>query len=241
MTINPWDIPPLPKKGDASKSITYEAVGLALSNWESFEFGLGLIFITLLRADEGIAARRAYGSIITFRGRLEMIEAAAEAYFLIHRAPRVKADFRSLMNRAQKYGARRNEIAHGQVKEFRLDRRRKAEGWALCPSHFSSNKITLSGTRQRRAYSLAPTRLAVTKPRYIYTSAEISAFAECFRELGDEAAKLLRRVSDLWLSPLARTALKHPEKLSPQQRAMFEKRLRALAPQPRPSKPKVRH
>ena len=237
MTTNPWDIPPLPKKGDASKSSTYEAVGLALSNWEFFEFDLGLMFITLLRADEGVAARRAYGSIVTFRGRLELIEAAAEAYFLIHRAPRVKADFRSLMNRAQKYGARRNEIAHGRVEEFKSDKRSK-DGWALYPSHFSSNKMTLVGTRRRKVWRHLHTRLAVTQPRYVYTAAEINAFAKHFWDLAQETSKLLFRVGDLWLPPLARTALKHPEKLSPQQRAEFGRRLLERAPPPRSSRAK---
>lgn len=240
MTTNPWDIPPPPKKGDASKSTTYEAVGLALSNWEFFEFDLGLMFITLLRANEGIAARRAYGSIITFRGRLEMIEAAAEAYFLVHRAPRVKADFRSLMNRAQKYGARRNEIAHGRVQEFKLERRKKSDGWALYPSHFNSNKMTLSGTRRRKVYLHVHARLAVTQPRYVYTSTEISAFAAHFRELADETSKLLGRVGDLWLSPLARTALRHPEKLSPQLQEEFGRRLLERARQPIASRARSR-
>ena len=33
----PWDIPPLPAKGDAKSEITLAAVGLALSQWEYLE------------------------------------------------------------------------------------------------------------------------------------------------------------------------------------------------------------
>jgi len=230
MTTNPWDIPPLPKKGDTSKSSTYEAVGLALSNWEEVEFGLGLLFRTLLRADMEIGASRAYGSVITFRGRIEMIEAAAEAYFMIKRGPRVKADLSRLLNRTVKFGARRNEIAHGLVQDFKIEPR-KREGFALHPSYFNSNKRSLIGTRVRRMFLNIPLRRAVIRPRYVYTSVEIRDFAAEFKKLADEIGTTTIRVSNLWLSKGARLALKHPEKLDPQTQEDIGKHLLGRARQ----------
>jgi hypothetical protein len=146
MTVNLWDVPKLPQQGDPEKALTYEAVGMALSNWEAFEGSLRMLFATFLRADVDIAAKRAFGALATFRARVDLIEAAAEAYFAIYPARRIKADYRSLMNRALKYGARRNEIAHGRVIEFK-GKARKRDGWALYPSSYSTNKNLLVGTR----------------------------------------------------------------------------------------------
>lgn len=79
----PWDRPGRdePIVGDADPSNIYLAVGLALDTWESLEEELALIFASLIGSDDPIASMRAYGSVITSRGRNEMISAAAEAYF----------------------------------------------------------------------------------------------------------------------------------------------------------------
>lgn len=224
MTINPWDIPPLPKRGDSTKSITYEAVGLALSNWEFFEGFLGLAFRTLLRADERIAANRAFGTLNAFRSRTDMVEAAADAYFAIHRAPRVQADLQSLLNRAGKFGARRNEIAHGRVGQFK-GKHGKHDGWGLYPSFLSTRKRELAGTRRKQVWEYIYIRNPVMRPRYVYTSAEINAFAASFWDLGLELGRLLPRIGELWLPPQARLALKHPEKLDAPLREALETRL----------------
>jgi hypothetical protein len=41
---NPWDIPPVPAKGDDDINITYASIGRALSKWEEFEEQLSYAF-----------------------------------------------------------------------------------------------------------------------------------------------------------------------------------------------------
>ena len=70
------------------------------------------LFATLV-GSRSYAAIRAYGSVIAFRGRSEMVKAAASAYF--HENPNRLSQKRlsDLLNLAGRYSARRNEIAHG--------------------------------------------------------------------------------------------------------------------------------
>jgi hypothetical protein len=78
---NPWDIPPFPTIGDMEEDTA--SVGRALSSWELFECRLSRIFSGLTGRINGTSpAMRAYGAVLTFRGRADMIEAASEVYFL---------------------------------------------------------------------------------------------------------------------------------------------------------------
>lgn len=224
MTTNPWNIPPHPKKGDASDSVTYEAVGRALSKWEDYESVLARFFSSLIGSASFTATMRAYGTVLTYRGHADMVEAAAEAFFLAHRAPRVQADFASFMNRAGQFAARRNEIAHGRVGKF-LTPTRKVDGWCLYPSYFNTKKYELVSTRRRKIVRHLYTREHVRKPKYLYTSVEINAFATAFGDLANDGRKLWDRVSDLYLTPLARRGLRSPESLSEFERAELEARL----------------
>lgn len=169
---NPWDIPSLPEKGDEADSLTYEAVGRALSAWESFELELSRIFGALIGAHEGLlAAMRAYGSVVAFRGRAEMVAAASEVFFLVHANEKLEGDLASLMKLAKNYSARRNEIAHGIVLEF-AQFAAEREGFCLGPPAYATNKQELT--------SLADGLIIRNAARYCYTSRELNNFRDRF-------------------------------------------------------------
>ena len=181
MTINPWNVPLPPKRGDARKSITYRAVGHALSDWEYFEFSLNLVFRVICKTEWDIPLIRAYGSIMTYRGRAEMIESAADAYFRRHQTKSLQSEFRRLMNMADRFAARRNEVAHGRVERY-CDFDPSKRGWCLFPSGIATNKreFTVETFDLRK-----PERLTgrVTKPKYVYSSVEIDIFGQGFWDL----------------------------------------------------------
>lgn len=117
-TPRPWDAPPPPEKGDEDSDVLYAAIGRALSEWEHLEEELARIFSSLVVGGEGTAAERSYGAVATFRGRMDMIEAAAEAFFFLYPDDRSSLgnDLHVLITSARSFGARRNEIAHGIVR-----------------------------------------------------------------------------------------------------------------------------
>jgi hypothetical protein len=81
----PWDIRPKGAKGSTTADEVYRAVGMALTSWESIEVVLADIFTIFVGAPLTVVphapATMAYGSIIGFRSRASMIEAAASGFF----------------------------------------------------------------------------------------------------------------------------------------------------------------
>lgn len=185
MTTNPWDRPPILEKGDRIRNSTYRSVGLALSNWEFYEFALGLIFRCVANADWDGPVDHAYGSIITHKGRVEMIQATAKVYFKRHpTGPR--KELTAVLDKAGKLCARRNEIAHGRVQRFE-----KRPGWYLLPSHFAINKHELLGVVEGTPSKFGPGRAKTKRrPLYAYTSKQITGMATAFWDLGQEAAEI---------------------------------------------------
>jgi len=196
----PWDPPPYPNAGDASDEITFAAVGRALTAWEGFEISMATLFARFIGVQtDTLPATRAYGSVLTFRGRAEMVEAASEAYFFSTPDSEPEPELNEVLKEARNYATRRNEIAHGIVRSFEVPdgiivrnafgpvRRMKKWGYAVVPSDYATNKTIL--TR-------GPTILHGTerRPKYTYTSVEIDAFAKHFTALGDRTSVLTQRV-----------------------------------------------
>ena len=184
MSGNPWDVPPLPEKGDETNSATFEAVGRATSDWEYLEAYLGLIFgIFVGSLTTTDAPMRAYGSVVAFAGRCGMIKAAAEVFFLDHPHAALEADFYTLEKNAGSFAARRNEIAHGIVQPYFVGG--TDVGSALIPSYHATNKRKLGA----QVDSDTP-QTAVLK--YAYTSKEIAYFSDQFQQLSKRALDLYR-------------------------------------------------
>ena len=196
----PWDMPPYPKYGDGKDEITFVAIGRALTAWENFEIEMSDLFAKFLgvRSDP-LPASRAYGSVLTFRGRADMVQAAADAYFFTTPEPTIAAEVSEVLKQARGFSARRNEIAHGIVRQIQVPSRvifnpkgggfqtMKNWGFAVVASDYATNKT-----------KLAPGQTLLHgpqhKPTYTYTSVEIDFFARWFATIGATTTRAAHRV-----------------------------------------------
>ena len=193
----PWDVPPPPAVGDSDIDTTFKAVGLALTNWEHLERQLGAVFAILLGLNDSTEAPlRAYGSVITFRGRAEMLKAAAEAHFLRYPMEKTATRFKSILDQATQLGARRNEIAHGSVEDYRqIDKAQPLNTYVLIPGLYSTNKRVIE------VGSGGPIRYR-SKPKYVYSSVEINAFAKTFKNYASGISMLWGELAQAHLKRL---------------------------------------
>jgi len=175
---NIWDVPLRPLSGDASEGITFTSVGRALTRWEEFELAFATLFSALVGTnDNNAAAIRAYGSVITFRGRADMVRAAAEVHFQLYPDPEIEKKFDAFVNElTNRACARRNEIAHGVV---RAEHRGLERHFYLNPPYYAANKNRLS----RVETSEGGFQMAWFEAKYAYSSVEINRFAEAFQGL----------------------------------------------------------
>jgi hypothetical protein len=179
---DPWAIPPLPEIGHGSKLDIYTSVGRALTEWEGFEsvFSILFMYFTGLEYDTHRLAHRAYGAIVTFNGRADMMKAAADAYFAQFPDARFESDFATLIKDARRASPRRNDIAHGRVEPFPRTGYTEGPYYCLVPPFYRTNRNSLAG-----------------EPTYAYTPEMIDGFALRFRQLASPAivgrAELARR------------------------------------------------
>jgi hypothetical protein len=171
---NPWDIPPIADHGDIGEAVLFEQIGRALSEWEKVEDACAELFATFVYAPKQsthrLPAIRAYGTVISYKNRCEMIKHAAEAYFKTRKAKekQFSTELKKLLTTCQGFSGRRNEIAHGTVSVAFYSRRGKTKniGHWLFPSLFNPNKMKID-----------------TGVTYQYTSTEIIHFRQEFTKL----------------------------------------------------------
>lgn len=180
-----WDIPPSPEIGDATEDIIFTSVGRALTRWEEFEAVFASLFLALIDSeDNNAAASRAYGSVLTFRGRADMVRAAAEVHFSLFPDPEVERKFDAFVNELTNHAcARRNEIAHGVVRSaatlITKDDGTVARHYCLYPPYYAANKNRLN----RMDTNEGGLHVGWFEAKYVYSSVEIDRFAEAFRAL----------------------------------------------------------
>jgi len=139
--LNPWDRLPKPERGARTKSELYTAVGASLSQWERTEESLAEIFSFFVGGDllDMSPAIRAYGSVVSFSSRADMLDAAATAYFYRKPNTDVERQFGALLKQCRQFSGRRNDIAHGRVHAI------PKLGCFLLPGLFNSRKIKIDG------------------------------------------------------------------------------------------------
>lgn len=182
--------PALPEVGDWSEAKLYESVGRALTKWEAFEIELSTLFASLLGPSLDLTpAQRAYGSVISFQGRLSMVKAAAEAFFINYpkedsaQLPGLVASYKLVIDRANALSGFRNRIAHGMVSEY-TSPLGHVRGVALMPPSYAL---------KHRQLGLRP--LGSTVPEYAYTSGMIDFFGSKFWELRIPTGALSRKLA----------------------------------------------
>ncbi|HUZ34351.1 MAG TPA: hypothetical protein VMV19_19955 [Xanthobacteraceae bacterium] len=143
------------------------AVGSALSAWQFTEDAVSHIFESLITdcgpkgayVNSMSPAERAYGSIVSFDGRTGMVQAAAEAFFEVHKNSALYARLRTLLKTCRGWSARRNEVAHGQIGGSPID----LNLCALWPWELSAKK-----------------RATDYRASFVYNSAQIKEFERQF-------------------------------------------------------------
>ncbi len=142
MTKKPWEVVDPCPMGDVEEAPVFEAIGRALTEWETLEVECAKLFAVFVSANHKrtyhAPAVRAYGAITSADTRSKMLQFAADAYFA--RRPAKRGAFQKqcsdLIWEFQQYTARRNEIAHGLV-QYLYDYKkgkRKLLGIYLLPS-----------------------------------------------------------------------------------------------------------
>jgi hypothetical protein len=187
MTRKSWEIPPAPLAGDATNTQTFAAVGNALSSWEYFEAYLAMLYANLVggNQNEGFAAMRSYGTIVSFQNRRKMLESAVEVHFAVYPDKELQDKLADILTTAEKLSARRNEIAHGIVQPYAPDLEPDVPSFALFPAYYATNK------RKLREQDLA---LQLTTAQFVYSSAEIDKFAVAFSALVEPTLQVITAV-----------------------------------------------
>jgi hypothetical protein len=90
---NAWDIRDAADRGDFDDKVPFESIGRALTEWENVENSCAELFAAFVldnpyRNSLQAPAIRAYGSVISFKGRCDMLRAAATSYFHAHEEKR---------------------------------------------------------------------------------------------------------------------------------------------------------
>ena len=187
--LNPWDAPAPPPAGAPTRDAVFLEVGRALSAWEGVEGNLAYIFATLVTPrGSQLAALRAYGSVLTGRGRVEMMVAAAAAFFFGQEEVQEYVALRDLLKEVAGFAGRRNEIAHGIVGRYDIGpatSRRETPSYVLGPPQYATKKTMLKPRRSRA-------EVVHHAPRYAYSDVQIDAFRRQF-------ARLERHAVGVWI------------------------------------------
>ncbi len=180
-----WILPRL-RSGDPDADRLYTAVGKALSQWEELETGLGELFATFVES-RSIAAARAYGTMASAQGRFDLLDAAAEVYFVDREG---RDDYRPIIKALRLASPCRNNIAHGAVREYAahgVD----GGGFYLVSPEYNSRRNEPFADLERD--SVDPFDFA--RHKYAYSTDQINELSERFALLAREVGNFARRVA----------------------------------------------
>ncbi|MDZ4372426.1 MAG: hypothetical protein U1C74_13525 [Phenylobacterium sp.] len=174
-----WGTQPIATVGDDELYTTFGAVGAALTSWELFEAHLSLIFAAVVGGGiQPSAATRAYGSVVSFSGRLSMLRAAADMYFAENpESAALAVELQEITKEAHRAGTRRNEIAHGVVQATGPGMTFLRGKFLLYPAYYTTSK------RERDH-----------KPKYGYASNDLVRFMQGFDLLRERTKALLVKI-----------------------------------------------
>jgi hypothetical protein len=164
---DPWDVRPRVKKGDAKSDAIFLVVGAAITEWERLESSLAELF-DLLLASTNRAAFKVYQSSKTSNARGEMLSAAIP---LDRASDAENEELATFISTVNKFAARRNEIAHGQVHNL------GKYGYYLGPSNLMKSKWAKEGS-----------------PKYQYVAADIYYYIQQFAALRKQCEVLIARL-----------------------------------------------
>jgi hypothetical protein len=175
-----WALPKIPDAGDEDEEALYSSVGRALSEWERFENLLAFLFAAFIIPEhDSEAARRAYGSVVSFGGRADLLKGASGIYFRNFRDSIIEDEFDSLVKIARRASTQRNNIAHGIVLPFLIRQPHpNPMQFALFPAYYNTNKHDVHGM-----------------PDYAFSKAVIDRFREQFSKLQEPLISVARAIT----------------------------------------------
>lgn len=171
---NSWDVRPRQKKGDPIPDPLFQSVGVALTQWERLESRLAELFDALVTGAESPtksnrSAFLAFRSVSSSSARTELVTEAAPRALL--EWPELRDRSSNFLLAVSRFGARRNEIAHGMVCSL------GEHGFYLSPNNVNRNKWSKEGAA-----------------KYQYTSDDVFYYAEEFGKLRVECEDLVTSI-----------------------------------------------
>jgi hypothetical protein len=110
-----WETPPIPAEGDLDREHTYAGVGRVLSEWEGAEAALSHLYAWFVGKLFQAEAYHEYGAGQIFRERMRTFKTGRYTYFVQHPSQPLEGRCDCLAALAEKFSARRNEVAHSVV------------------------------------------------------------------------------------------------------------------------------
>lgn len=192
-----WALAPILPHGDHDGQDVFAAVGMALTAWEKLEQAQANVFGQLVGSRRG-GAVAAYGTIVAYKGRAEMLTAAAKVVLKgdppIGNAS-VLAELLTLIKETGELSGRRNDIAHGIVSHFKASvtgadgvRTETDHGCYLVPASYATNKRT-----KRELSFNDPIMLRGT---YAFTADQMLAYAGHFEARYKRMVDLIFKLMD---------------------------------------------
>jgi hypothetical protein len=181
MGKQPWEVRPKQDRGDSNPIELFTEVGFSLTAWEAWEADMAELFDVLVASQP--SNRAAFGAFISVRtasARTEMIDAAFK--LAIKKDDPAHADVASMIHDFGKFGARRNEIAHGRV--YNLGE----WGFMLAPNNTMPHKFSDDGAA-----------------KYQYIAADVRHYREWFIALQERCAELSRALRERAADKTAQT------------------------------------
>lgn len=109
-------VPPAALTIEEEKSQFYTALGIAITNWQSVEAALGLLFWMIAGGEaSGLSANAAFHAVFSFDAKLHMTHSAVISSWLLNSQPwkdGLKAEWNALHNRLARRNSRRNTQVH---------------------------------------------------------------------------------------------------------------------------------
>jgi hypothetical protein len=174
---DPWEIPPLPARGDSSVRTTHVTRSQALDAWEWLEVCLWVL--DGLFAQGGSGGTGSYGEGTTFVRRIDKLEKEADRYFKKNPDQTKEAEFAILACHLRQFASRRHDIAHGIVQPY-----------------LSSDNLNLSVIE----FAVLPAFYIITRkngdhfPNYAYNEQILWDFCQHFERLGKNTRDFMRTI-----------------------------------------------
>jgi hypothetical protein len=175
-TPNSWDVPPLPDHGDDDIDTTFAGVGRVLTQWESIELELSVIYAVFMGRPGDSEASREYGRGRTFTDRAKMVAERAEKSL---RNQALEDEFDQIMCAIRHFADRRNEVAHGIVRPIhwimpgRIQQTDYNFKFCLVPSYYNYKKY---GPDNLPEYMYISETLLDLEKKLFYLAAETESF-----------------------------------------------------------------